>query len=111
MNKTEYKFALNKNMELSDKYTEIIRFAEMLLRKRIDFKIEKLYDGHRVGVYWKGVEIGDAIEHCGSYGTEENLIEIRGFHTNDDVIGYLTAEEAFELAEKALEWYNTPSDV
>lgn len=86
-------------------YTEIIKLARLLLDKGICFEICRLYDGYRVGVLYGGIEIGDAIEHCDSYGRENNLLELRGFDTND-VTGDLTAEQVVEFAEKSLERWN-----
>lgn len=43
----------------------------------------------------------DVIEHWGSYGNEEDLLEIMGAlteeeHEHDSVLGHLTAEEVFK---------------
>lgn len=45
--------------------------------------------------------ICDVIQHCGSYGNRQDLLEIMGGLTeeeqeNDSVLGYLTAEEVFK---------------
>lgn len=58
-----------------------------------------------------GRPIIDAVINCMSYGHEGGLIEIMAHGlvseiTNDDVIGWLTGEEAFEFMKKAYNQYN-----
>lgn len=57
-----------------------------------------------------GGPIIDAVINCMSYGHERGLIEIMAHSlvsevTNNDVIGWLTGEEAFEFMKKAYEQY------
>lgn len=56
----------------------------------------------------KGNLIADAIEHFGSYGSDEDLIEIQGLLTDaekqyDSVLGHLTAEEVFKRFKEDFE--------
>ena len=46
---------------------------------------------------------GDAIEHTGSYGNANDLLEIAGFDLEEDVVGWLTAQEAFEYFRRCHE--------
>ena len=81
---------------------------EELTKKKIPFEIiQSLFKG--IAIVSPTIEDPciDAISHEGSYGGEEGLIEIM-YHkldVQDDVVGYLTPEEAavcFETAYKAL---------
>ena len=83
------------------RYTEILKLDSILTEAKIPHVLEKFMDGWQV-IYPKNGEerIADAIEHIGSYGSEENLLEIMGLLTpeeseNDCVVGYLTAEDVF----------------
>ena len=87
--------------EPNSAYKEIWRLEHLLDEKKISHSIQQLFDGYRVGVIYGGLEIGDAIEHKGSYGHENDLLEIRGFDVND-VIGSLTAEEVMQYVNKSL---------
>lgn len=86
---------------LDDKYKEIIRLHEMLAENDIPHVIQRHMDGWQV--CYPSVEkcVADAIEHFGSYGRDEDLLEIMGLLTpeedaEDEVAGYLTAENVFE---------------
>lgn len=59
-------------------------------------------DRHQVIVYNReGSWQWDAICHRGSYGHEEGLLEVMGSVTNDDVEGWLTADEIIKRLEGA----------
>lgn len=95
---------------MENKYTEIFKLKSMLEESNIpfEFKIrefgaDKLYqicypkygDGRRCSV----------IQGKGSYGGEENLLEIMGLLTEeeeeyDSVLGHLTAKNVFDRIEK-----------
>lgn len=96
-----HKFKPDGTMELNTAYTEILRLDKILTEKGIEHNTERLLDGWRVGVNYAGREIGDAVEHDFSYGNEENLLETMGFDEND-VTGFRTAEEVFEVVEAAI---------
>lgn len=87
------------------KYTEIIRLHEMLDKAGIPHTFEKFMDGWQV-CYPQGEDcVMDAIQHCGSYGRELNLLEIMGLLTteeaeHDSVVGWLNAEDVFERIRK-----------
>lgn len=101
------------------KYTEILRLKEMLEEANIPFTftddffnvkekidtgapIAKVFYSHQYPAYQIRLgDLADAIEHRGSYGNEQDLIEIMGGLTEeemeyDSVLGYLTAEEVFK---------------
>lgn len=92
------------HFRLNDKYKEIIRLHEMLEGNDIPHVIRRCLDGWQVCYPCCRSNdecIADAIEHQGSYGREEDLLEIMGLLTHeeeeyDSVAGYLTAENVFE---------------
>lgn len=75
--------------EVNTDYTEIFRLISILKMYGIPHTYDRMFDG------WV-VRCGttDAIQHMGSYGHENNLLETWG---EDDVIGYLTATQVYEL--------------
>lgn len=92
-------------MKTNKKYTEILKLNEMLSKTDIPYSVDKVFDGWQIVYFYNGERIGDAIEHSFSYGSEENLLEIRGLLTPeeeeyDSVWGWLTAEEVFKRISK-----------
>ena len=89
-----------------ERYKEIFRLDEMLTAKEIPHVFHKVMDGWQIVYPGDGEKrVVDAIEHFGSYGNEQDLLEIMGLLTPeeeecDSVLGYLTAEEVFERIEK-----------
>lgn len=84
---------------LNDKYTEILKLDKMLTDAQIPHTLERMMDGWQVVYPDEENRVADAIEHCVSYGHEENLLEIMGLikpeETFDSVLGCLTAEDVF----------------
>lgn len=86
------------------KYNEIFKLKDMLERAKIPFKFSELMGGYHIVYPADGGEcICSVIEHDGSYGREKDLLEIKGLLTEleeetleDDVLGYLTAEDVFQ---------------
>lgn len=70
---------------------EIMKLAIGLDKKGLQFTAHTMLGGVQIVCNdW------DAICHCGSYGYEQGLIEVAGSivkNDNDEVEGYLTAEE------------------
>ena len=88
-------------------YKEIFRLKEMLEEANIPFKWifrNSMHDeGYQIIIYSRDgtIRLCDGIECCGSYGNEEDKLEIMGGLTeeeneNDSVLGWLTAEEVFK---------------
>lgn len=96
---------------------EIHKLAEMLNQANIPFEITKRFGGFELPVdglfadygyqigYPQLPQTGDfvcsVIEEFGTYGFEENKLEIMGLLTDeeskfDDVVGHLTAEDVFQ---------------
>lgn len=91
------------------KYQEILKLDKMLIEADIPHTLRKLMDGWQI--CYPDTDRGDpycimdAIQHCGSYGREADLLEIMGLLTpeeeqHDSVLGHLTAENVFERIRK-----------
>ena len=88
-------------------YQEILKLDRMLTDASIPHTLDRLFDGWQV-CYPTREEpelVMDAIEHYGSYGKDEDKLEIMGLLTPDEeeydsVLGYLTAEDVFERIRK-----------
>ena len=85
---------------------EMMALAFGLRERGIEFEIYSFFDGLQILC-----DGWDAICHNGSYGHERGLIEVMGLpQCNDDVIGYLTAEEVLAMVDDA--WVDDePSDI
>lgn len=89
--------------QLKDDYQEILKLHEMLEEAEIPHTIVQVMDGwHLCYPVREPLEkrVCSVIEHYGSYGREQDLLEIMGLLTaeeeqDDSVCGYLTAEEVF----------------
>lgn len=91
----------NGKYRLDESYTEILKLDKMLTDANIPHTLDRFLDGWQVIYSVNGKRIADAIEHYGSYGNEENLLEIMGLLTPeeeecDSVLGCLTAEDVFK---------------
>lgn len=87
-------------------YQEILKLDKMLTAANIPHTLVKMFDGWQV-IYPKdgARRVMDAIEHFGSYGNEQDKLEIMGLLTpeekkNDTVLGYLTAQDVFKRIKK-----------
>ena len=103
------------------KYTEILKLKDMLEKANIPFTftddfwgVNKLNEREKTNPYFAELyrnkyhayqirlgDLADVIQHDGSYGNEQDLLEIMGGLTEkekkeDSVLGYLTAEEVFK---------------
>lgn len=79
---------------------EIFKLKEMLENENIPFEFAEReeMEGYQIG-YPKlppGQFKCSIIQHKYSYGNDINLLEIMGLSKNDDVEGYLSAEDVFE---------------
>ena len=87
--------------------TEMMKLAFGLYDRGIEFKAKSFFDGIQFII---GDWDWDAICHSGSYGHENGLIEVMGLpQCQDDVIGYLTAEEVLNMVD-GLDSETTDSD-
>ena len=80
---------------------EMMKLAFGLRDRGIEFSVKSFFDGIQIVV---GDFDWDAICHSGSYGHENGLIEVMGLpQCQDDVIGYLTAEEILQMVDQKME--------
>ena len=91
-----------------NKYNEILRLKEMLEKAEIPFEFNEYMGGYHLCYPNKKIKECSVIEHDGSYGREQDLLEIMGLLTdkelqNDDVVGFLSAENVFERIKKHYE--------
>ena len=78
--------------------TEMMKLAFGLRDRGIEFTVRSFFDGIQIVV---GDFDWDAICHSGSYGHENGLVEVMGLpQCEDDVIGYLTAEEVLKMVDE-----------
>ena len=83
------------------KYNAVLLLKEMLEKEEIPFDFDELFGGYIIAYPTKKDCICSAIEHKYSYGSSDDLLEIRGLLTDeeedyDDVAGYLTALNVFD---------------
>lgn len=88
------------NRDNAHKYSAIIELDKKLTENNIPHKLVELMDGWQI-LYFKGSKrIGDVIQHFGSYGNRNNLLEVYGFGL-EEPDGYLTVEAAYKYFEAA----------
>lgn len=85
-----------------ESYTEIIKLHKMLNDAKIPHEFKKFTDGWQI-IYPEDGEkrVMDAVQNFGSYGSEDNLLEIMGLLTPEEaeydiVAGHLTAQGVFK---------------
>ena len=91
-------------------YKEILKLKGMLEEAKIPFYFrDNHFDGYQICYPNKGEErVCSVVEFEGSYGSHSDLLEIMGLLTktesiDDEVVGYLTAENVFERIKKHYE--------
>lgn len=92
------------------KYNEILILKKMLEEAKIPFVFEEVLSlgGYHI-IYSDEVgQVCSVIEHYGSYGHKDDLLEIMGLLTEeekeyDEVVGYLSAENVFNRIKKHYE--------
>lgn len=98
-------------------FPELDKLEDYLLEKGIPHErsdeSDGYFDWHQITVYAdnaKTERVWDAICHYGSYGYENKLLEVMGKpfvreDSEDDVCGYLTAEDVIKKLEEQEETY------
>ena len=106
------------SFELNNRYQEILNLDKMLTQLNIPHELKRNFDGWQVCYPASAptFRILSAIEHYGSYGKEQDLIEIMGLLTDeerkyDSVCGYLTASNVLERIKKHWEEVANPETV
>ena len=89
------------------KYNEIFRLKKMLEEDAIPFCFMMMLGGFHLIYPAEGAVICSVIEHDGSYGRDQDLLEIQGLMTQgemedsgDTVLGYLSAENVFNRIKR-----------
>lgn len=85
-------------MELNPNYKSILELDKRLVDLNIEHELHRMDDGYII-YYPNHIDrIGDVIEHKSSYGHEVDQMEAYMFEEcGDDVLGYLSVDEALEL--------------
>lgn len=90
----------------------ILELEKKLTEAGIPHEMEEMFGGYIIGYPdLSDDRKGDVICHRGSFGYKQDLLEAMGFGINpeddgDDVVGYLTVEQAFEYFRKEHEKVN-----
>ena len=84
---------------MKERYNEILRLKGMLEKAKIPFVFSELFGGYNIIYPNNHFIVCSVIEHDYSYGREQDLLEIMNRKQND-VLGYLTAENVFKRIEK-----------
>lgn len=84
---------------MKERYNEILRLKGMLEKAKITFVFSELFGGYHIISPNNHFIVCSVIEHDYSYGREQDLLEIMNRKQND-VLGYLTAENVFQIIEK-----------
>ena len=99
------------------KYNEIFKLKDMLDKEHIDYSFidrsinKSIYtmESYQIIIYKNdGTRLISVIEGYGTYGEENDLLEIMGCLTkeemkNDSVLGYLTASEVLDRIKKNIQ--------
>ena len=88
-----------------NKYKEILRLKGMLEKAKIPFEFSELFGGYHITHPINKFRICSVVEHDRSYGSEQDLLEIKGLLTENEkkydyVLGYRSAEEVFNRIKK-----------
>lgn len=82
-------------------FVEMNKLINLLTSENIPFETRKSWD-NTSQVLYPSIKnhTCDVICHSGSIGSEKGLLEIMGLTLDEDVEGYLTAEEVFTRIKK-----------
>jgi hypothetical protein len=83
---------------------EVLKLASLLQARGFRFSVNDIWDGAQVILYdSRNKRVADAVCHSHSYGHEDGLLEIAGLGTEDDVLGWLTAEDVLRIWTNCME--------
>lgn len=86
--------------DVNPEYTAILKLDKLLTEAQIPHLLERAYDGWIVIYPSREDNIGDAIQHFGSYGAFRDMVEVYGFGLKQPA-GFLSVESAFEYFKDA----------
>lgn len=92
---------------LNDQYKSILEVDKRLTEEGIPHELLRLMDGWKIAYPSQDDCKFDVIEHRGSYGHENDLMEAMGEDLNDYVEGHVDVERALALFREAHETYGT----
>ncbi len=84
---------------LNPRYQAILEVDRLLTEENIPHELLRLIDGWKIAYPKQDGCQFDVIEHCGSYGHENDLMEAFGYSI-DDVEGRLSVDDAMKLFRK-----------
>ena len=97
MKQNIYLFDKDGNFVTDESYQEIHTLDKMLSEAKIPHTVDTFMDGWQICYPSDERRVCDVIEHFGSYGSEDDLLEIMGLCDTEDVVeGFLTAAECFK---------------
>jgi hypothetical protein len=83
---------------------EVLKLASLLQARGFRFSVNDIWDGAQVILYdSRNKRVADAVCHSYSDGADEGLLEIMGLGAEDDVIGWLTAEDVLRIWTNCME--------
>lgn len=95
--------------ELNPNYKAIIVLEYFLKQKNIPYEMSRLMDGWKIAYPNEEECIFDVIEHRGSYGRTEDLMEAYGDGI-EDVEGFMDIETALAHFERVHKKYGNESE-
>ena len=76
-------------------YTALPKLHTELDRLHVPHEWLRLFDGWQILIVW-GNHVISAVQHFGSYGQANDLIEMAGYGFDGDVAGWMTVNEALD---------------
>ena len=91
-------------MNPNENYKAILELDKLLTAEGIPHELIRILDGWQICYPSKRQKKGDVVQHCYSYGAGRGHLEAMGFDIRrNDVVGFLTVEDAAEYFRKAWE--------
>lgn len=81
-------------------YTEFNKLVNMCADINWNTRVGDFWGGKQVILFKNGKRINDAVIHASSYGHSHGLLETWENYHQDDVLGFLNAEEVFAIWKK-----------
>lgn len=95
MDKDFDKWYEEKYVKLNENYKSILKLDELLRKKEIPHELTRIFNGWKIAYPNEEECIFDVIEHSGSYGNTEDLMEAYGDGI-EDVEGFMDIETALK---------------